>query len=99
MVGTPRASGNPLFPLNALSPLKNQSPSTGGGLEQGAVLPSRYKKGLTLQLSPRTPGNSPWMPRTLDWDRQSSGASSTSEQLVTMGTSVSLNLSELQLSI
>lgn len=72
MVGNPRASGNPLFPLDGLSPLNNQSSPTGWGLKQEAVLPSRWKKGLTLQLSPRAPGNSPWVPRTLDWDRQSS---------------------------
>ena len=52
LVGTLRASRNPLFALEGLPPTNNQILSTGRGLKQGPVLPSRWKKGLKLQLSP-----------------------------------------------
>lgn len=50
--GILRASRNPLFPLDGLPPANDQILSTGRGLKQGPALPSRWKKGLKLQLCP-----------------------------------------------
>lgn len=52
LVGILTASRNPLFSLDGLPPVNDQILSAGRGLKQGPVLPSMWKKGLELQLSP-----------------------------------------------